>query len=437
MRVSPPPGLDARSGGCTPIGLAVSCWILSLRGPRERFDMSIRTLAARYVFPVARDPIEGGTVLVENGRIVDVTRGQRRGEFDDLGNVAIVPGLVNAHSHLDLSGFDHPLGERGIGLPAWVRKLLQARGSTDARVAVRRGLEESGASGVVGIGDIAQPGWSAEPLTGLPIEPVVFLELIGPTAARRDSALELARRHIEACRPGCGWRAGLSPHAPYSVRRDLLEAVVAVSARQQVPLAFHLAESREELELLRSGAGPLREMLDDLGAWEPRGLALASRPLDYLRLLADARRALVIHGNYLVEEEIDYLGQHAERMAVVYCPRTHAWFGHAAYPLESLLAAGALVALGTDSRASSPDLSLWADMREAGRRHPMVARQDLLRMATLNGARALGLDDTLGTLEPGKAARLAIVPLPAAAGDPYDLLFDEATHARGFAGSQP
>ena len=159
-----------------------------------------------------------------------------------------------------------------------------------------------------------------------------------------------------------------------------------------MPLAMHLAESREEIEFLRDGRGPFRELLESRGVWDPTARPRGARPLDELRMLSRAHRALVVHGNYLDDEEIDFLGRQRRQMAVVYCPRTHAWFGHARYPLEKLLAAGAIVALGTDSRASSPDLSLLAEMRHVAREFPAMSRATILELGTLGGARALGLD---------------------------------------------
>ena len=249
--------------------------------------------------------------------------------------------------------------------------------------------------------------------------------MIGPTGPRVAPAIALAREFTRAADAAPGGRVGLSPHAPYTVHPELLEAAVRISSSARVPLAMHLAESREEIELLRRRAGPFPEFLRELGAWEPGSFLPNGRPLDYLRTLAQADRALVIHGNYLDDEEIAFLGEQSGRMAVVYCPRTHAYFQHAEYPLERLLSAGATVALGTDSRASSPDLSLLAEMRVAARKHGSIGHDTLLRLATLSGARALGRDHRLGSLEPGKYADLAVVALPDhEAPDPHALLFD-------------
>jgi cytosine/adenosine deaminase-related metal-dependent hydrolase len=232
---------------------------------------------------------------------------------------------------------------------------------------------------------------------------------------------KVGRERGPICRPG------LSPHAPYSVHLDLLKAVIELSKVHQVPVAMHLAESHEELELLRCGTGPLRAFLEELGAWSQSFIPLGTRPMDFLRLLASAHRALIVHGNYLDDEEIAFLGANAAHIAAVYCPRTHDWFAHAPYPLEKMLAAGATVAVGTDGRGSSPDLNLFEELRFAARRHPDVAWSQILRMGTMDGAKALGREKEIGSLAEGKQADLAIVALPDRdAADPHELLFDSA-----------
>jgi cytosine/adenosine deaminase-related metal-dependent hydrolase len=150
-----------------------------------------------------------------------------------------------------------------------------------------------------------------------------------------------------------------------------------------------------------------------------------------LRLLAAAQRALVIHGNYLDDEERDYLARHRQRLSLVYCPRTHQYFGHAPYPLEELLARGVRVVLGTDSRASNPDLSLGDELRFAAARHPTVSPQELLRGATLDAATALGLERELGSLTVGKLASFIALPLPEGARhDPWGFLSDRCWQPR-------
>jgi cytosine/adenosine deaminase-related metal-dependent hydrolase len=399
------------------------------------------------VFPINGDPISDGAVCMEGERIVACGASAQFAsqELHDLGNVAILPGLINAHVHLDFSDLLAPLGYRGIPFVDWIRQVMAFRQQSASidRQSLSRGLDESLRSGVTALGDIVQPG---RPLAASPIEVTSLLELIAPTADRVAAAVELAKSYLNAgCCGSCTagpervWQSnchpnissmsnvGLSPHAPYSVHPDLLTAVVELSKQYKIPVAMHLAESREELELLQHGRGPLRNFLEELGAWDATAIPRGSRPMDYLRLLADAERALVVHGNYLDDEEIALLGAAADRMSVVYCPRTHDWFAHRDYPLEKLLAAGATVALGTDGRGSSPDLNLLEEMRFAAGKHPGVPLADMLKMATINAARALGRETEIGSLVRGKRADLAIVALPdRSAADPHELLFAPA-----------
>lgn len=384
------------------------------------------SLRARLVFPVTGPPLSNGVLTIQGGRIVDVDA-RSCTSAEELGNVALLPGLVNAHTHLEFSGLREPLGRSGVGLVDWIRAVIEYRreSAVTAAQAIERGLDESHTSGTTCLAEIAQPQWSAEPFCRARLDATVFLELIAPTASRVPAAMEAARHHLDAADTSSPWRAGLSPHAPYSVHPDLLAGAISLSSSRQVPLAMHLAESQAEIDWLRSGRGPFSEFLSRLDGWDSEAFPPGRRPLDYLRALAECHQAIVIHGNYLDDEEIAFLADQRERMAVVYCPRTHAYFGHVAHPVERLLAAGATVALGTDSRASTPDLSLLAEMRFAAQRHPALAPELVVKLATWFGARALGRESEIGSLEPGKRADMAIVALPdREASDPYDLLLN-------------
>ena len=385
------------------------------------------SLKARYVFPVAADPIPDGVVTIRGDRILAVGKQPLGDRPEDLGNVAVVPGLVNAHTHLEFSDLAGPLGEPGIDFVEWIRLIIENFRHRDGSSpeALRRGLEESVRVGTTTLGEIAQPGRCLEPFDAVPTDTTVFLELIAPTADRVAPLLELAPRHAGSRSPSGRWRPGLSPHAPYSVLPDLLRRAVALSAESHVPIAFHLAESRAEIDLIRRGTGPFRDGFEELGTCHPDSFVPGGRPLDYLRVLSEAHRALVIHGNYLDDEEIAFLADHARQMAVVYCPRTHAYFRHDPYPLEKMLAAGAVVALGTDSRASSPDLSVLAEMRAVVQKHPSVTHDAVLQLGTIHGAQALGQASEVGSLEPGKFANLAVVALPEQdTADPFELIFN-------------
>ncbi len=382
-----------------------------------------RALKARCLFPVAQAPVRDGVVTIEDERIVAVGHAAVGTDVEDLGNVAILPGFVNAHTHLEFSSLVAPLGTAGQSFPDWIRAVLDWRrhGPAPGPDAVRRGVDECSALGTTTLGDIAQPDWPRSRFEQAPLHATVFQELIGPTVERAALTLKQAEAHLEyAGSEDC--LAAIAPHAPYTVSIGLLEAAVSLAEDRRVPLAFHLAESREELQLLRNGDGPLHEFLCELGTWDAETVARGARPLDYLRVLAGAPRTLVIHGNYLADDEIAWLAEHRETMSVVYCPRTHAYFRHQDYPLSRMLAAGVRVCLGTDSRATSPDLSLLAEMREVARRHPGVDAAEVLAMGTFESARALGRDGDVGSLEPGKFADLAVVALPSTGPDNDHLL---------------
>jgi cytosine/adenosine deaminase-related metal-dependent hydrolase len=367
---------------------------------------------ARLVVPIDSPPLDGGYITVAGERIVAVGRDKPDGPIHDLGDAAVLPGLVNTHVHLEYSDLGAPLGRPGMAFPEWIRLVVDYKRTAGGPqvAAIERGLRESLRAGVTTLGEIASPGWPIEPFVAWPGNVTVFQELIGLATDRIEERMAAAQAHLTAGARG-PWQAGLSPHAPYTVHPDLLARVVRLAAEQarSAPIALHLAESPEELQLLRDGSGAFRELLNELGAWDATAIAPGSRPLDYLRMLAAGPRSLVIHGNYLDDEEIAFAAAHADRMTVVYCPRTHAWFGHAPHPLPRLLAAGASVALGTDGRASNPDLSLWEEMRLVSERFPQLPVETILRLGTLDGARALGRDGAIGSLSPGKLAEFVVI----------------------------
>jgi cytosine/adenosine deaminase-related metal-dependent hydrolase len=327
--------------------------------------------------------------------------------------------------------------------PAWIEAVVAYRRQRDKPLMVetdgfarfrRRwaeaGLKKLQEAATVAVGDIATMDWPDEcaPARGLSL--TAFTELLGLDPARQTALLARAKDHIEERLERGGIpKPGLGPHAPYTVGPDLLRKVCELSAAERVPVAMHLAESREELELLRTHQGPLVDVLARLGAWHPDSLPLGLAPIDYLQLLATAHRALVIHGNYFDRDEFEFLAAHRDRMSLVYCPRTHAYFGHDPYPLAGMLTAGAHVAVGTDSLASNPDLSILSELRHIARHHPNLSRDAILRMGTLSGAEALGLAEKLGSITPGKRALLATIPLEQTTGEPHDLLFGSSAPA--------
>lgn len=368
---------------------------------------------ARWVVPVDAEPIEHGTVEVEAGRIVAV-HGSHEPRARDLGNVAIVPGLVNAHTHLEFSRLKEPLRPPDP-FTTWIQRVVAYRrdAATDLDDSILEGYEQSRHSGVTTLGEIAATDWPETQLPQGGPQAIVFRELRGLLPEKKEDQLAIARRYLQTAGATERIIHGISPHAPYSVHPDLFGELVDLAEQFSAPLAVHLAETRAELELLSDHRGEFVPTLENFGVWTKEAIPKGSRPLHYLRRLATLPHALVAHGNYLSPDEIDFVARHPN-VAVVYCPRTHAFFGHAQHPWQQLLKQGATVAVGTDSRASNPDLSVWQELCFLHQRNPKCDPRLLLQMGTILGARALGVGHDTGSVTPGKAANLAVVSLAAA-----------------------
>lgn len=398
-------------------------------------------LQARYVYghPAAADGpaelLEDAAVAIVAGRITavgyadDLAAIAWNAERVELGDAILLPGLVNAHTHLEFSELSAPLGERGNGFAAWIRALVAWRRerpipsgpNAEDEHPVWQGLAELARSGTTLVGEIATPGWPHKALQSAyqpPLEPFApavemrtFWELLGLRHERLSANQEAADAHLAIPWSNERVRTGLSPHAPYTVGPALLELAVARSRQHCAPLGMHLAESADEMQLLAHRDGPLVDLLREFDAWDPAQL-YGTRPLDFLQQLSLAQGALVIHGNYLNDQEHAFLAQRRDRMSLVYCPRTHDYFGHPRYPLPELLARGVRVALGTDSRASNPDLSVLEEMRFVARHYPELPAETVLQLATLDGAEALGLGADRGVVAAGRLANLTAVALP-------------------------
>ena len=376
--------------------------------------MDAHTFTARWILPVAGPPLERGTITVCGDLIEAVEPAGVRIPDEDFGAAVVIPGLVNAHTHLDLSGANE-LARRDSteAFPEWLKRVIAFRRNRTAEQVeadIQRGLAESLRAGVTLVGDIAAGGLSRPQLTNAPIRAVVFWELIGTSLERFESALHAAILGMAAHpnTPTCRW--GRSPHAPYTVHKRGYELAAQLPGIQ----AVHLAESVAEEKLLKLRSGPLKPFLEDLGVWEPDGLI--RDPGEFLRTHPELR-SLFIHGNYLPGDTPLSANQ-----SLVICPRTHLAFGHPPHPFREFLLRGVNVAIGTDSLASNPDLDVLGEVRELHRRYPDVPGETLLKMATVNGAIALGFDDVCGTLESGKSADFVVLKCEAA-GDPYESLW--------------
>ncbi|WP_397570824.1 amidohydrolase family protein [Schlesneria sp. T3-172] len=326
------------------------------------------------------------TVQIEQGHVVDVVPGKSHSAVE-LGRVALVDGLVNAHTHLEFSLLSQPIPTNGR-FTDWIRSVVKHRQAhpDSTADAIRAGIRESLSAGTTLIGEIATTGWSASDYAAAGCPTVVFQEVLGQSPVRVSQQVQLARSVVETAAGKLS--PGISPHAPYSTHLDLVRESVAIARMRGCPVAMHLAETSSELELLTSQSGEFRELLSDFGIWNENLFPTPRRALDYLHVLAEAPRALIVHGNYLNDEELRFIAAQPQ-MTLVYCPRTHFAFGHDPHPWRRLLKMGGRVAIGTDSRASNPDLSLFAELQFLARHHPEISPWELLQAGSITGRTAL------------------------------------------------
>ena len=354
-------------------------------------------------------PIEDGAVLVDaNGRIASVgphphiptPPGTETLEFPDA---ILVPGLVNCHTHLELTHLGGKNAEPEFA--RWIRRVRDLKDATSPDgfyAAAVAGVKDSWARGVTCVAETGSTGTVMRALHDLGGRGIVYQEVFGPDPAKVAASmaeLDAAVLHLRRLATA-QLRWGVSPHAPYSVSAPLYEAVAAFARRQHLPIAAHLAESREETVFVRDGAGPFAD------AWRARGIAVEARhcsPVAYLVQRGVVQRgALCIHCVQVDHADVALLRQAGATIA--HCPRSNRAHGHGKAPLEAFQTAGLRVGLGTDSVVSVGDLDLWAEAAAAG-----LDGADALRALTLDGARALGWEREIGSLDVGKAADVAVL----------------------------
>ena len=389
-------------------------------------------IRAKFLIPSADRFIENGAVALRDGVIAAVgeyhaVSRTAVGPARDLGEGVLMPGLVNAHAHLELSGLRGAAPFRG-SFPDWLMDVRAARNAhtvADLRDWARDGVAESLAAGTTTLGDYTQTRVSLDPMRASGLRSVVFLETVGfPPRLAFRRAFKVAWR-LWWTRPTDLLRLAVAPHAPYSVSTGLYQRLGGIARRNRVLFSTHLNESREEVEFYEHGTGAFREMLVKKGfmrdGWKPPG-ACPVRHLDSLGLFDSD--SVLIHCNYLSDGDVRIIA--SRRAGVVYCPRSHAFFGHVDHPFEKLLALGVPVALGTDSLASNDTLSVLDEMRFVAAHHPKTPPQTIVRMATELGAKVLHLDSLTGRLAPGLQADLSAFSLPAFTKDPFQALMEKS-----------
>lgn len=371
---------------------------------------------AAWVLPITAPPIRNGWVAVESGTVAGVGSGARPHAVD-LGEVAVLPAFVNAHTHLELSYLAGAVAPTARFLD-WIRAVMAARrGHPDPRDAVivgaaRASIAAARASGTGIVGDVSNTLVTVPLLREARMRARVFYELLGFRADDPAGRVREARAAIEAHLENGGVRLSLAPHAPYSVSPALFAALRGdLDAHPADVSTVHLAESVDEVEFIARGSGGWRELLGELGVWSSAWRPPGGSPVAYLGDLGflDAR-VLAVHAVQCGGDDLARL--RALGSTVVSCPRSNRYVGVGDPPLEAFYAAGVAVAFGTDSLASVADLNMFAELAAARRLAPRVPARRLFESATLRGARALGFGGEFGSIEPGKRAALIAVRLP-------------------------
>jgi 5-methylthioadenosine/S-adenosylhomocysteine deaminase len=379
---------------------------------------------ARWILPITAAPIPNGTLIEEQGRIAWIgpraeapPAGEGEREWD-LGAAILLPGLVNVHAHLDLSVMRGFLEDLPFG--TWIRTLTKAKKAVlDRDVlldAARLSLVEGLRSGVTTVAETSDTGVALEAMRELRVRGISYQEVFGPDPATCDekmqelgeAVVDLRRYETERV------RAGISPHAPYSVCDALFTAAARFAIEEKLPMAIHIAESADEMRYVSRGEGDFADSQRD------RGFVLAPRgrtPIEMLeRTGALEANPLLIHCVRVDDADIATIARHD--CAVAHCPAANAKLGHGIAPLREILDAGIHVGLGSDSVASNNRMDILAEARLAalfqrvrlGSPDCLTAGQ-ALTLATMGGARALGLDHEIGSLEVGKSADFAVFSL--------------------------
>ncbi|PYI99148.1 MAG: hypothetical protein DME98_01710 [Verrucomicrobia bacterium] len=358
-------------------------------------------------------PIDNGAVVVSENRIIDVRKfdeikKDNAGQIVDLGEQALLPGLINAHCHLDYSCLRGKIPPQK-SFAGWIRAINAEKAKLspkDYLSSINEGFAEATRFGTTTVANLtAFP--DLVPQIASPIRTWWFAELIDVRAP--EQASELVDLAIESLKPAPTW--GLAPHALFTASKNLYERCEEIARRENVLLTTHLAESREEMEMFRDASGPLYEFLKSIG--RPMNDCGNETPLE-LFLGALDRRALshwiVAHLNELTESDFELLENAKGQFHIVHCPRSHDHFKHSQFPFERPHSLGFNICLGTDSLASNENLSLFAEMRAFQRSEPGISPDEILKMVTVNPATALHREKMIGRIRPGFYADLIAIP---------------------------
>src|SRR5947208_4428504 len=368
---------------------------------------------ARIVVTMDGPPIDDGAVRVMNGRIAEAGKSSEVAPADDeildLGECVLSPGLINAHCHLDYTCLRGKI-PRQKSFTDWIRVINAEKGKLTAEdyvTSINAGFAEAQRFGTTTIANLtAFPELIAK--INSPIRTWWFAELIDVREPER--ANEIVESATDSLKRAENW--GLAPHAPFTASENLSRDCQEIALCENILLTTHLAESCEEMEMFRDASGPLYQFLKEIGR-EMTDCGYDTPLRRFLRRLGDASLAgwIIAHLNELSESDFDLLTEIRHKFSIAHCPRSHAYFGHVAFHFERLQRLGFNVCLGTDSLASNDDLSLFAEMRAFQKKFPNVSPGEVLKMVTVNGARALRQEKSLGQIRVGSSADLVSVPV--------------------------
>jgi cytosine/adenosine deaminase-related metal-dependent hydrolase len=400
--------------------LSHTIFVEYLTAVRDRRYSSQMIIRARIVVTMDGAPIENGSVAVSGHRIVDVGRfddikTRNAGKTVDLGEQALLPGLINTHCHLEYTYLRGKIPPQK-SFTSWIQAINAAKAKLSPKdyvASITDGFAEARRFGTTAIANLtAFPELISRVQT--PIRTWWFAELIDVRAPQR--ADELVDSAIEALEQTDDW--GLGPHALFTASRNLFRRCVEIAQNDNVLLTTHLAESHEEMEMFCIASGRLYEFLnsigrpmDDCGKKTPLENFLAVRDSSTpLRSARNDNGWIVAHLNELTDSDFELLEKSNARFHIVHCPRSHNYFGHSPFAFERLRSLGFNICLGTDSLASNQTLSLFDEMRAFRKNFPRVSPEEILQIATVNPARALRCESALGKIRPGFRADLVAVP---------------------------
>jgi cytosine/adenosine deaminase-related metal-dependent hydrolase len=341
-----------------------------------------------------------------------------------LRNAVLMPGLVNVHTHTELPELLKTIRSRTF--PDWILNLINAKKGLSLKnytSATAKNINTIIQTGTTTIGEICTQGISPTLLKQSGLRALVFHEIIKmgteTTGKRSGRQLPLGTDSVLV-------KFGLSPHSPYTVSETVLRNIVTLANKKHLRIAMHVAESRDELKLLWRNKSGLAKLYK-LASWDIDSAPTGSSSFEYLNRIGFlSPRLLAVHAVQVTDEDIVLIKK--SNVSVAHCPRSNKETGVGRMPLKKFLDSGVTVGLGTDSLASSPNLSMWDEMRYACKIHRRdgITAKDILTLVTVGGAKALGLAEEIGTIEPGKKADIIAVPLPSKnTGDIYSDLLRE------------